>query len=87
MRGYDTVTNVLTAGSRVRLAMRTTGSDACRSSSFIGGGQTFKFSFNAPPRELLYGPVYQHGLPEIFIQHAFDLPELSSHIPCAAAET
>lgn len=35
------------------LAANGAASDACRSSGFIGGGQTFKFFFDAPPREPL----------------------------------
>lgn len=42
-----------TTGSPARLAMRSAGTDACRSSGFIGGGQTFKFFFDAPPRKPL----------------------------------
>lgn len=42
-----------TTGSPERLAVRDAGTNACRSSGFIGGGQTFKFFFDAPPRKLL----------------------------------
>lgn len=53
IRGYDTMINVSTTGSPMRLAVHSAGSDACRSSVFIGGGQTFKFFFDAPPRKPL----------------------------------
>lgn len=53
IRGYDTRMRLQTTGSPMRLAMRSAGTDACRSSGFIGGGQTFKFFFDAPPRKPL----------------------------------
>lgn len=36
-----------------RLPIHSAGTDACRSSGFIGDGQTFKFFFDAPPRKPL----------------------------------
>lgn len=44
---------IQTTGCPARLAVHSAGTDACRSSGFIGGGQTFKFFFDAPPRKPL----------------------------------
>lgn len=58
--------------------------DGCGSRGFIGGGQTFKFLFDAPPRKPLLWHCLLVGASRDLYPEGFDSPKLQSHIPYAA---
>ena len=84
MRGYDTTTQRQTTGSTVRGA----GTDACRSSGFIGGGQTFKFSFDAPPRKpLLWACLLARASRDLYPVRLWFARALIPHPICSGRDT
>lgn len=88
IRGYHTMINVSTTGSPVRLAVHSAGSDACRSSVFIGGGQTFKFFFDAPPRKpLLWACLLARASRDLYPARLWFARALIPHPICSGRDT
>lgn len=79
---------VQTTGSPVRLAVRSAGTDACRSSGFIGGGQTFKFFFDAPPRKpLLWACLLAWASRDLYPVRLWFARALIPHPICSGRDT
>lgn len=88
IRGYDTMMNVSTTGSPMWLAVHSAGSDACRSSVFIGGGQTFKFFFDAPPRKpLLWACLLARASRDLYPACLWFARALIPHPICSGRDT
>lgn len=84
LRGYDTMRTVQTTGSPARSA----GTDACRSFGFIGGGQTFKFFFDAPPRKpLLWGCLLAWASRDLYPVRLWFARALIPHPICSGRDT
>lgn len=79
---------VQATGSPARLAMRSAGSDACRSSGFIGGGQMFKFFFDAPPRKpLLWACLLAWASRDLYPVRLWFARALIPHPICSGRDT
>lgn len=77
-----------TTGCLARPAMRSSGTDACRSSGFIGGGQTFKFFFDAPPRKpLLWACLLAWASRDLYPVRLWFARALIPHPICSGRDT
>lgn len=77
-----------TTGSPTRLAICSAGTDACRSSGFIGGGQMFKFFFDAPPRKpLLWACLLAWASRDLYPVSLWFARALIPHPICSGRDT